>query len=42
MLHDPKMYPNPEGFHPDRFMKHGKLNPEVMDPNVVAFGFGRR
>jgi hypothetical protein len=23
-------------------MKDGKINPDVRDPNIVAFGFGRR
>ena len=30
-------------FKPERFLnKDGKLDPNVMDPNVAAFGFGRR
>ncbi|KAG6895756.1 hypothetical protein C0993_009238 [Termitomyces sp. T159_Od127] len=35
------VYPNPHIFNPDRFMKDGKLNPEIRDPSGV-FGFGRR
>ncbi|KDQ54011.1 hypothetical protein JAAARDRAFT_113130, partial [Jaapia argillacea MUCL 33604] len=42
ILHDPVAYPEPEKFKPERFLKDGKLNPEVRDPNVAAFGFGRR
>ncbi|KAG6899467.1 hypothetical protein C0993_010110 [Termitomyces sp. T159_Od127] len=42
MLHDEKVYPEPFGFLPDRFMKDGKLNPAIPDPSRVAFGFGRR
>lgn len=42
MLHDPKMYPNPEVFNPDRFIKDGAIDPSVLDPAKVAFGFGRR
>ncbi|KDQ53896.1 hypothetical protein JAAARDRAFT_38867 [Jaapia argillacea MUCL 33604] len=42
MLHDPVAYPEPEKFKPERFLKDGKLNPEVRDPSVAAFGFGRR
>ena len=29
-------------YRPDRYLKDGKLNPNVMDPDSVAFGFGRR
>ncbi|KAG6878839.1 hypothetical protein C0992_007282 [Termitomyces sp. T32_za158] len=42
MLHDEDVYPNPFDFNPDRFMKDGKLNPDVKDPDHAAFGFGRR
>ncbi|KAJ2994252.1 hypothetical protein NUW54_g7584 [Trametes sanguinea] len=39
---DPKVYPDPETFNPDRFMKDGKINPDVQDPNTFVFGYGRR
>ncbi|KNZ80387.1 O-methylsterigmatocystin oxidoreductase [Termitomyces sp. J132] len=42
MLHDEKFYPDPFEFNPDRFIKDGKLNPDVKDPIHAAFGFGRR
>ena len=42
MLHDPTVYPNPEEFVPGRFLKDGRLNPDVRDPTRIAFGFGRR
>ncbi|KAI0654024.1 cytochrome P450 [Cubamyces menziesii] len=42
ILHDPKLYRDPEEFNPDRFLKDGKINPEVFDPATVAFGAGRR
>ncbi|OCH88111.1 cytochrome P450 [Obba rivulosa] len=41
ILHDPKEYPDPEEFKPERFLKDGELNPEIRDPEV-AFGAGRR
>ncbi|KAI0634017.1 CyP450 monooxygenase [Trametes polyzona] len=39
---DPRMYPDPERFNPERFLKDGKINPAVQDPNTFAFGYGRR
>ena len=29
-------------YQPERYLKDGKLNPDVMDPHSAAFGFGRR
>ncbi|KAI0833218.1 CyP450 monooxygenase [Trametes gibbosa] len=37
-----KLYPNPEVFMPERFLKDGKLNPDVTDPSQFVFGYGRR
>jgi hypothetical protein len=42
ILHDPKLFNNPMEYRPERYLKDGKLNPDVMDPDSVAFGFGRR
>ncbi|KAF8643343.1 hypothetical protein AX16_009072 [Volvariella volvacea WC 439] len=42
MLHDEEAYPDPDSFIPERFLKDGKLNPDVKDPEEIAFGFGRR
>jgi len=42
ILQDNEAYPNPEIFDPERFLKDGKFDRNVRDPNVAAFGFGRR
>ena len=41
-MHDPEVFNDPEEFHPERYLKDGKLNPDVRDPDCAAFGFGRR
>ncbi|KAI0712483.1 cytochrome P450 [Earliella scabrosa] len=41
-MHDPKVYPEPDRFLPDRFIRDGKLDPSVRDPRDFVFGFGRR
>lgn len=44
ILHDPKAYCDPHKFIPERFLtRDGKrLDPDVQDPSVAVFGFGRR
>lgn len=42
ILHNPDVYPDPEEFRPERFLKDGKLNDDVQDPLAIAFGLGRR
>ena len=42
MLHNEDEYPDPFAFKPERFLKDGKLNPNIRDPSLMAFGFGRR
>ncbi|KAH9894789.1 CyP450 monooxygenase [Cubamyces lactineus] len=39
---DPRHYPDPEVFRPERFLKDGVLDPDVLDPSAFVFGYGRR
>ena len=41
-MHDRKAFNDPQEFQPERYLKDGKLNPDVRDPDCAAFGFGRR
>ena len=41
-MHDPAVYKDPDEFRPDRFIRDGKLNPDVLDPATIIFGSGRR
>lgn len=40
--HDPARYPDPGAFKPERFLREGKIDPDVTDPADFAFGYGRR
>jgi cytochrome P450 len=42
IFRDQNVYPDPEAFNPDRFLKDGKINPLVFDPEDRVFGAGRR
>ena len=42
ILHDRKVFNNPQEFQPERYLRDGKLNPDARDPDCAAFGFGRR
>ncbi len=42
IMHNEKVYPDPERFSPERYLKDESLDPEVMDPASVVFGMGRR
>ncbi|RDX44553.1 cytochrome P450 [Lentinus brumalis] len=39
---DLKHYADPEEFRPERFLKDGQLDHSVLDPSLMAFGYGRR
>ena len=41
-MHDPDEYEDPDEFRPERFIRDGKLDPNIRDPLAFAFGFGRR
>jgi cytochrome P450 len=40
--HDEEVNPDPFAFRPESFLKDGKLDPRVQDPEIAAFGLGRR
>ncbi|EMD35352.1 hypothetical protein CERSUDRAFT_157065 [Gelatoporia subvermispora B] len=42
ILHDPAVFPEPNVFKPERFLKDGQLDPRTNDLVEAAFGFGRR
>ncbi|KZP06197.1 cytochrome P450 [Athelia psychrophila] len=42
IMNDPTVYPDPSVFNPERFLKDGKIDLEVQDPQLAAFGYGRR
>ena len=42
ILHDPKVFKDPMEFQPERYLKDGKINPDILDSDSVAFGYGRR
>ena len=42
MLYNEDDYPDPSAFKPERFIKDGQFDPNIRDPTMIAFGFGRR
>ena len=42
IVHDSKIFNDPMKYQPERYLKDGILNPDVMDTDSIAFGFGRR
>ena len=42
IMNDPEVFPEPEKFMPERFLKDGALDTTVRDPFAFLFGLGRR
>lgn len=42
MFYDESTYPAPHTYDPERFLKGGKIDPSVRDPEERVFGSGRR
>ncbi|KAJ2932609.1 hypothetical protein H1R20_g4496, partial [Candolleomyces eurysporus] len=42
ILHNPEVFDKPFEFIPERYLKDGKIDPSVPDPDIAAFGHGRR
>ena len=42
ILHDHKIFNNPEEFQPERYLKDGKVNSDVRHSECAVFGFGPR
>ncbi|KAI0751784.1 cytochrome P450 [Daedaleopsis nitida] len=41
-MHDAQAYDDPEELRPERFIRDGRLNPDVRSPASFVFGVGRR
>ncbi|KAI0659815.1 CyP450 monooxygenase [Cubamyces menziesii] len=42
IFHDAHIFPKPDAFCPERYLKDGKLNTDILQPEILAFGMGRR
>ncbi|KAH9937862.1 CyP450 monooxygenase [Epithele typhae] len=40
--HDERYFSDPDVFKPERHLRDGHLDPDVMDPATIVFGYGRR
>jgi hypothetical protein len=41
-MHDPNVFEDPMEFRPERYLKNGQVDPDILDPEAVAFGSGQR
>ena len=41
ILHDPEIFDEPMEYNPERYIKDGEFNEDLLQPDF-AFGFGRR
>ncbi|KAJ8506903.1 hypothetical protein ONZ45_g10644 [Pleurotus djamor] len=42
IMRDESIFPDPDAFKPERFIKDGKIDPELTEITQIVFGFGRR
>ncbi|RXW19792.1 hypothetical protein EST38_g6053 [Candolleomyces aberdarensis] len=42
VLHDPELFETPMEYNPERYIKDGKFDDNLLNPLDFAFGFGRR
>jgi len=42
VCYDETVYPEPQTYDPERFLKNGRLDSSVKDPEDRVFGSGRR
>ncbi|KAH6919268.1 cytochrome P450 [Coprinopsis sp. MPI-PUGE-AT-0042] len=42
IMHDPEYFDEPMAFKPERYLKDGKINHDVVSPEAASFGYGRR
>ena len=42
ILHDENVFTDPGEYRPERYLKEGRLDTAVRQPEVCAFGVGRR